>query len=260
MRPHPGALLAVLAAVLPAGAAAQPGRTAAGTADGRSALPRVLVLAAVSADAQGEADQHAVTFPLFSEAGRIDTTIDQNRARRFEVGADVRIWKRLGGGVSLALSSSDGRLTSDVTLPYPFLFDRVRTASASTVARQSARDLRIDCFFLLHHSPHWQIVLSAGPSITWLRQELSADRFDIRYFFPFDEILVLVRDDRAETSGRGTGGHAGVSIVRRLGARVGLDGQVRWSRSSVGLDDRDGHRVSIDTGGLSLGVGVRLAF
>jgi hypothetical protein len=260
MWPRAWVLPALLAFAPPAPALAQGPQAPAGARDDGPSLPRVLALAAVGAEIRGETNRHVITFPIFSETGQIDTAIDQRRARRFEIGAGVRVWKRFGAGASLALASNDGRLTSDIRLPHPFVFDQTHTTSASTTARQSTRDLHVEGLFLLHDSPGWQIVLSGGPTITWLRQELSSDRFEIRYFFPFEEILVLVRGEGLETSGRGAGGHAGVSVVRRIGRRAGLDGRLRWSRSPVALEDRDGHRVSIDTGGLSLSAGIRLAF
>jgi len=90
-------------------------------------------------------------------------------------------------------------------------------------------------------------------------QDLSADRFRVDYVFPFEQIdVTTVSGDTS--SGHAFGGHVGLSVTWKPSARVGFDGRLRWSRASVDLEDLDGNRVTIDSGGLALLGGIRVLF
>jgi len=222
-------------------------------------LPRFFIDAGVGTDVSNGAISYQVAFPLFAETGRIDTSLDPGRRFRIEVGGGMRLWKRVGIALAFVRSRADGTLESDISLPHPFRFDRRQSATGTASASQSTRDLHIQALFSLFTSDVWHVAVSGGPSVSWLDQELSADRLRIEYVFPFEAIAVSERAD-GRTSGRGDGGHIAVGVTRRLGRRLGLEGRLRWSRTTVALEDRDGHRVTIDTGGPHASAGIRLAF
>lgn len=221
--------------------------------------PRFFVSAGVGTDVSSDVIAYQVTFPLFAETGRIETTLDSGRPLRVEVGGGMRLWKRLGAAVTFAQSGADGSLESAISLPHPFLFDRRQSATGTASASSASRDLHIQALFSVVRSDRWEVVVSGGPSISWLDQELSADRLRIEYVFPFEAVTVAERAD-GRTSGRGEGGHVGITVTRRLGVRLGLEGRLRWSRTTVTLEDRDGHEVPVDTGGPHASVGIRLVF
>ncbi len=202
---------------------------------------------------------YGITFPLFAETGRIDTRVELNRAFVFEAGGGVWLWKRLGAGGSFVVSTADGTLASEITLPNPFLFDQPTTALARAPTRQTTREILIEGLVAIHESSRWLVVLSGGPSSTSLTQALASDTFRISYTFPFDTIDVTeVSGD--QSTGRAWGGHVGMSVTWKAGARVGFDGRLRWSGASVDVEDLEGNRVTIDTGGLRVTGGVRVVF
>ncbi len=221
--------------------------------------PRFFVSAGVGTDVSNTVIAYEVTFPLFAETGRIATTLDPGRPLRIEISGGMRLWKRLGAAVTFARSGADGSLESAISLPHPFLFDRRQSETGTASAASASRDLHIQALFSLFRSDSWEIVVSGGPSISWLDRELSADRLRIEYVFPFESITVTERAD-GRTSGRGEGGHVGGTVVRRLGKRLRLEGRLRWSRTTVTLEDRDGHEVSVNTGGPHASAGIRLVF
>jgi len=202
---------------------------------------------------------YTVTFPLFAETGRIDTTVDLGRRFVFDFGGGVHLWKRLGVGASFVVATADGTLASEITLPNPFLFEKPITGLAHGSTRQTTREVLIEGLFALHHSNRWLIILSAGPSITYLEQDLAGDRFRIEYVFPFEQIdVTTVSGDT--TTGRAYGGHVGGSITWKATARFGVDGKVRWSGASVKVDDFDGNQITVKTGGLAIVGGLRVLF
>jgi len=202
---------------------------------------------------------YSVTFPLFAETGRIFTTVALDRPFAIDFGGGMHLWKRLGVGASFVVTTADGTLASEITLPSPFLFDESITGLAHGSTRQTTREVLIEGLFSLHHSGRWLIVLSGGPSITYLKQDLAGDRFRIDYVFPFEQIDVTTTSGDT-TTGRAWGGHVGLSATWKASARIGFDGRIRWSGASVEVEDFDGTRLAIKTGGLALAGGLRVLF
>jgi hypothetical protein len=198
------------------------------------------------------------TFDLFQETATINTDILIGRGARFEVGGGRWIGERLGVGIRFSVFRKTGELSADYTLPYPFLFNEHRRASTSVDAAQHMRDLHIQALWKLHDSGVWQVTVFGGPTITWLSQDLTNSAVDVTYAFPFDEI-VLSPGSGGRPDGRAAGGHAGLTLTRRLATRVALDTEVRWNSATVDLDD-DGTTVAVETGGLQAVVGLRFAF
>ena len=198
------------------------------------------------------------TFPLFEETATINTDVAVGNGARFDIGGGRWIGSRFGVGVRMSVFRKTGELSAEYALPYPFLFSEHRRASASADAEQRTRDLHIQALWKVHESDTWQVTLFGGPTITWLSQDLANSTLDVSYTFPFDEIE-LTPGDGARPDGRAAGGHVGLTVTRRLTARVGLDMEVRWNQATVDLDD-DGTTVSVETGGLQAVVGLRFAF
>jgi hypothetical protein len=156
-------------------------------------------------------------------------------------------------------ATADGTLASEITLPNPFLFEQPTTGLAHGSTRQTTRQLLVEAQYALHRSQQWLVVLSGGPAVTSLSQNLARDAFRIEYTFPF-ETIETTEVSGEKSSGRAYGGHVGLSVTWTPKARVGVDGRVRWSRASVNLDDVDGNRVTVRAGGLQLTGGVRFIF
>jgi hypothetical protein len=240
-------------------AAQTPGASSQPPSNTGQALPRGFVSLGIGTSLTDGSFDYIVIFPLFAETGRIDTTVDLGRHLVFDIGGGLRLWKRLGMGASYVTATADGTLASEITLPNPFLFDQPTTGLAHGSTRQTTRQFLIEGLFSLYRSPRWLVVLSGGPALTSLTQNLARDTFRIEYTFPFETIDVTeVSGD--DSSGTAYGGHVGLSVTWTPGRRFGLDGRIRWSGASVDLDDIDGNRVTVEAGGLQLTGGIRFLF
>lgn len=245
--------IAVLALLLIAGGAAP---LAAQTPP---PLPRFSVSVSAGTVLSDSDFRYSITFPLFAETGTIDTTVVLDRKDLFDVEGGVRLWKRLGVGAAFVITTADGALESEITLPNPFLFGDPTRELASASTRQTTKEVLIEALFTVVHSNRWLVVVSGGPSLTYLTQELADDRFRIEYVFPFEQIDVTTSSgDRS--SGRATGGHVGGSVTWKASRHIGFDGRLRWSGASVDLEDRNGNQISVDTGGFAIAAGVRFLF
>ena len=199
------------------------------------------------------------TFPLFQETATVETDVKVGAGARIDVGGGWWIGSRFGAGARISVFRKTGELTADYTLPYPFLFNDHRRASATVDASQQVRDLHLQALWKVRAGGPWQVAIFGGPSITWLKQDLADSALRVTYAFPFDEIELTSGATASRPEGRAVGAHAGLSVMRRLSTRVGLDMELRWNHATVDLEAGD-TSVAVDTGGLQVIVGFRFAF
>jgi hypothetical protein len=199
-----------------------------------------------------------VPFELYAEQGSISGPVSVSRGPRFDVSGGLRIWRRFGAGATLTRFQSSGDMHAVFQFPHPFLFGAAREAVGDTSATRTATDLHISGLIGLVYGPRWRVVAYAGPTLTWLNQELGYDRFSYTYVLPFNEATLYTKDGSA-SSGDGLGGHAGVTITRVMGRRWGIVGDVRGSSTKATLDAL-GTPVQLQTGGFQASAGVRVHF
>ena len=199
-----------------------------------------------------------VPFTLFAEEASITGPVSVSRGPRFDVSAGYRVWRRFGAGVTLTSFNSSGDMEAVFRLPHPFLIGAPREASGVTDATRRTTDLHISGLIGLVAGRRWHVVAYAGPSLTWLSQQLGYDRFSYTYVLPFNEATLSPKDGAAST-GNGIGGHAGVSITRMMGRRWGINGDIRGSSTKAKLDAL-GTPIELQTGGVQMSAGVRVHF
>jgi hypothetical protein len=248
-----GALL--LAAAMPAAAAAQT-RPPQRAPLRPSALPRIFLTVGVGALATDPSFDQDVRFTLFAEDGSIRGPVSVPRAPRYDLQVGLRVWRRLGAGLSATYFQGDGTMEAEFRLPSPFLIGAPVEVSGSASALRTVTDVHVSALINIHGSRRWQVTAFAGPSFTYLEQQLGHNRFRYDYVFPFTDATLALRD--GTTTGTGLGGHAGASVTRRLG-RLGVSGTVRYSLTRAELDAFD-TPFTINTGGVQISAGLRFGF
>lgn len=264
-------LAAIVLAALPSLAFAQakppvppkPGTTKpAVQAPKKPAVPPKLVRFYFSAGAgvsatSNDFDQD-VPFELYAEEGSVSGPVNVSRGPRFDVSAGYRVWRRFGAGATFTHFKSSGDMHAVFRFPHPFIFGAPREAEGDTSAARTTMDLHVSGLIGIVAGPRWHVVAYAGPSFTWLSQELGYDRFSYRYEIPFNEATLSPREG-ATSKGDGIGGHAGVSITRMIGRRWGIVGDVRGSSTKATLDAL-GTPIQLQSGGFQMSAGVRVHF
>jgi hypothetical protein len=241
------------------------------------ALPvAVCLLLAVPAAAQSTGDRGYVTFnagfqpktpdltdtsrfDLYAETATVDMRYPGKEGIVFDGGAGMRLWKRLGAGVSASYRTSESRLTVSGSLPHPFFIDRPRTFDGETsgIARTET-GVHLQALYFVPSRGRWRVVLGAGPSYFSAEQELADEaRYDDEY--PHDE--VTFRDPVVRVfSGSKIGFNVGGDVTFLFGRRFGVGGLVRYAAATIDLDGPDNRRIDLDAGGLQAGAGVRILF
>jgi hypothetical protein len=199
-----------------------------------------------------------VPFELYAEQATISGPVSVSRGPRFEASAGYRIWRRFGAGATFTLFKNSGDMQAVFQLPHPFVFGAPREAIGDTSATRTTMDLHVSGLVGLVAGPRWHVVAYAGPSFTWLSQELGYDRFSYTYVVPFNE-ATLSEMAGSSSKGDGIGAHAGVSMTRMMGRRWGILGDFRGSSTKAKLDAL-GTPVELQTGGFQVSAGVRVHF
>ena len=248
----------VLAVAVAAPAAAQTPPRAPRKPPPPPTLAKFLFGAGIGGSATSNDFEQDVVLTLFAEEGSIRGPVSVAHGPLFDVHAGYRLWRRIGVGVAVSLLTSNGNMHADFNLPDPFLVAAFHAVGGDASATRTTTDLHVSALIGLKHTPKWHVVLSVGPSVSWLSQQLGYDRFRYTYVYPFDDATLEPVEGRT-SDGRGIGVHAGLAITRLLGRRWGIEGTVRGSSTKVELDAL-GRPVTLQTGGLQMSAGIRFHF
>jgi hypothetical protein len=201
-------------------------------------------------------------FTEFAEPGTIDTERTPRAGSSFEAGLWHGMTRHLGIALTVTRAQRDAEGTFEASLPHPLYVGRPRIATGTMDGTQ--RETAV------HFGLVWSVArggvtarLSGGPSYFLAEADL-VEGVTYTHEYPYDTVQVTgVRS--APVRGDAVGGHAGLSLERRLGKRLALDIGARWSRATIALDRRAegdaGERSArVRAGGLVAGAAIRLYF
>jgi hypothetical protein len=198
-------------------------------------------------------------FEEFLEQGSLTLTRDIPAGPFYEGGIAVRVWRGLTFGVAASYFEDTGGGAVSAQIPHPFYFDRPRAVSgdASRIDRREIAG-HAQCAWLVRAGRRFELTLSGGPSVFAVEQVfVSGVAYTQQYPFDaaaFDHVTTeLVKDTVV-------GYHGAIDLTWRFASHVGAGGLVRFSRGTKALRPSGGDPVSIRTGGLQAGGGLRLIF
>lgn len=177
----------------------------------------------------------------------------------FDAGGGVRLWKSLGAGVAFSYFTRKDAAATETRSPHPFFLEQFRTVAgeAAGLARTETA-VHVQAMYFLHPSGPLRLVLSAGPTLVSVEQQLITEVV-LAETYPYDTAeYSSVRTEKIKKSK--TAFNVGADVMWMLNRTIGAGGIVRFSRARVGLDAPGGRHVAVDVGGLYVGGGVRLLF
>ena len=209
------------------------------------------------------------TFNVNREEGSTDTRYPVEGGPAFDAGFAVRLWRGLGGGVSVTSFMRDVDAQISARLPHPFFFNRHRELEGTARASRSERAIHMQALYRLPLTRALTLTLSGGPSFVRVEQDVVAPGADpalvagLRYdeTFPYDTVSFRSANIQ-QVNGSASGFHAGADVAWMFNRHVGVGGVVRYTAVSVDLDlpPNGSRRKSVDAGGALAGGGLRLAF
>jgi hypothetical protein len=237
-----------LALVPPASAAAQ--------------SPTGRVTAWFSGGAQGAAPALSERFEFLRPVDQAERAVAEADYRSkagplIDGGVAVRLRGRFGIGLSVSRFSGDAGAEVVAQIPYPFEFGRFREVSGTSAGLDRTElAYHVQLRYSRPLGQRVRLVVSGGPSIFNVRRQLLSE-VQVDEEYPYDTATF-----RSATShvakGTGIGAHAEADVTWAFGRHAGIGFLLRYNRGSA---DLNGPRsVTVDTGGIQSGVGLRLYF
>jgi hypothetical protein len=216
--------------------------------------------AVVTAGAQVAAEGYASTstFAVHAEDATLTADASIGVGPVFGARAGMRVWRNLalGGGVELVKSSQSLSVTGRI--PHPFFFDKPRDVEGTADGLRRVETLvAVEVSWLLAVSRRIDVLVFGGPAYVHVTQDM-ATRIQFAESYPYDT-ATYTGLETASVSGGGLGATGGVDVSYLVSKRLGIGGEVRYSRASTTLTP-SAEPSTVPLGGLQVAVGVRLLF
>ncbi len=200
----------------------------------------------------------SVIFPVNAEAVTATSDYVIDAGPFFDISGGVRVWRNLvvGGGVSQF--TQDGEAAVAAGVPHPFFFGQDRPVSGTAIATRKETAVHIQAQWVIPVSDAVDVAVFGGPTFFTVEQDFVSG-IDFTDVFPF-ETATFVSAPVEQQSGSAVGFHVGADVAVYVTRYVGVGGLVRWSRATVDFLSSDGDTMSVETGGVHVGGGLRLRF
>jgi hypothetical protein len=197
----------------------------------------------------------------YAETSQIRTSYEGAAGLGADVALQLSLWRGLGILAGYSHTTRDATGTVDVTRPHPLYLNRPRTASAEiTGGSYSEGAIDLDLAYA-RSAGHLDWALFAGVTLF----QVDADLLDVPTYnevYPYDQ-LTISSTPSVGVQESATGWNAGGRLDYRFGKSktFGVGVELRYSSASVELTaSQAATPATIDTGGLTVGAGVRLYF
>ncbi len=197
-------------------------------------------------------------FSLYGEDGTFTTTQSIDAGLLFDASVDYRLTKSMAVGIGWTSFSGKSNATVAAQVPHPIFFGQFRTASVgANDIEHHANAINIDAVFRYPLSRKMDVVVSAGPSIVMVNQELTTGITVQQETGPsFSQPTISsvnVTAQKKTTLGFNAGADFAYMVNRRYGAGAGI----RYTFASA---DIDGLADKLKAGGFQVLFGARLRF
>jgi opacity protein-like surface antigen len=221
--------------------------------------PGVLHLSILGGFAHGSASfTETRTFTEFAEQGRIESRYEQDPGPGFEAGVGWRFARRLGVAAAVSFARRKEAGSFSAALPHPLFFGAPRRAAGDFAGRaQRETAVHLD-LAVVGGAGRLAWTAFAGPSVIGIETDL-VRTVEYTHAYPYDTVTVT-GTPFASVSGNALGFNVGGGLAWPAAHHLAIETQVRFSRAKVGLEPTSDDRVSVDAGGTSFTVGLRLDF
>ena len=206
------------------------------------------------------------TFSIYNENGALATAQVIGGGTLFDIGAGMRVWRRLGVGVAYSTLKNFNDASATVRVPHPILFGQSRTASATVAdVEHSQNVVHLQVMWTLALSSRFHVTASAGPSFFTVRQTVAtvAAPQDIDDPAPYNNLsikTVSLTDVKDSPVGFNIGVDGTYVIVRVMGVGIGVGGFARFASASLDFPTEATRDARLKAGGPQGGAGLRLRF
>ena len=208
----------------------------------------------------GQEFEERVTFTAYDEQALFEGSHVRDRsAWSFDVGASLRVWRRLALGATYTQFTHTDLTAVTGRVPHPFFSDQFRQAPAQLLQLEHRE--RMTHLQILWTQPVWDrldVTFSIGPSLVEVTQEVVTGIELSEVAPPYTTIRVdaVAASDQVVNS---VTGHLGVDATYMITPQIGAGYFLRYVGGSADIPTLGGD-VSVDVGGVQTGGGIRVRF
>ncbi|MFB3853572.1 MAG: SH3 domain-containing protein [Vicinamibacterales bacterium] len=200
----------------------------------------------------------AATFDLHAETASSRAEYEVPAGPAVDVGVAVRLWRNLyaASGVTRFWVTEPAAVSA--RLPHPFEFNRFREVKGDSQGLERAETaVHAMAMVVVPAGRKFLVSVFAGPTWFNVTQDLVTEvQFHEEY--PFDEATftgtAITNQSRSKA-----GFSAGADVTYLLAPKFGVGGSVRYSQAKLDFSV-DSRTLSVEAGGLQVGLGVRVRF
>ena len=176
-----------------------------------------------------------------------------------DLAASYRLWKNLGVGVAVSVTSGNGKAEVTANVPHPFFFNQPRTVNGTeNDIAHSETGVHLTLQYLIPATGRLHFILEGGPSWVNVDHEVVTD-VTVTESYPYDTAAFGGAVTKS-TKASATGFNAGVDVTWMFVESVGIGGIVRYTRADIDLQAAEGRTLALKAGGLQGAVGIRVLF
>lgn len=206
-------------------------------------------------------------FSIYEEDASFSGVHEIDGGTTFDLGGGLRVWRNLGVGMGFFSIQDTADLVVAGEVPHPLFFSRPRRDVRFTAPGLKHKERAV------HLQAIWMVVLgemfppmekldvavSFGPSFYNVKQEMLAGVAVQEGPSPFTSVTatssgIITLEDSA------VGFNIGADLTYMITPRVGAGFLLRYTAATAHFNPPQGERLSLEAGGLQIGVGARLRF
>jgi len=227
------------------------GCAATARAQGTSAAdPRMFINVNVGAQPQRRTLTTAAGFSIYDEVAAVTSVGQIRNGAIVDVGVGYRVWRHVGLAVSLSTFGRRGGSALTAIIPDPIVYGRPATVTGQTPdLEHTERGVNAQLVWFIPVSDKIEVALSAGPSLIYLRQQLTPT-----VTVPTNTQQANVTTVRQSAVAKG--GNAGFQGTYMFTPRYGAD---IFARYAGGVGDLPA-ASNVTVGGFQTGLGFTVRF
>lgn len=225
----------------------------------RPRQPRVRVLAGGGLQATQFAFEDNQTFQQYLETGSFKFSRTIPKRPFFDVGAAVRVYRRLHVGMSFSFLNDTGTGSLTAEVPHPLFFNQKRTVTAdiqNVIRRETGEHFQVS--WTTKPINGLEFSFFGGPSI-FRTEQTYATKLALgldKETYPFDTFAFA--GATTETLKEYiTGYNAGVDMTWKFSKHVGAGVLIRYAAAKKNFIPPGGAPFTVEVGGLHAGGGIR---
>jgi hypothetical protein len=204
--------------------------------------------------------EERISTIIYSEPASISAAHDVSaRWSLVDLAGGVRVWKSVGMGATYSKFSVAEEVIVGARVPNPVLFNQTRSATKVTPLERNEKSFHFHALYVRPVTPRIDVMLSAGPSVIQVAQDLVSGIELSEGDAPFTTVAIGNVKTVTVTE-RVIGLNFGIGGTYFMTPLVGIGGTLRYVTGSLSAQQIDGQSVDVPLGGFQLAFGARVRF